>query len=118
MNEWPIELNIHGVIYSIEYCSNTDDVDPRGDSDGIVYLGKKKMKLLVEDFGQTYPPARVFSTMLHEILHAVFEESPLLLECVQKREEKFVEQFSKVLTDTLIRNNIVILPNEEMGNNG
>ena len=118
MNEWPTELNIHGVTYSIEYCSNIDDVDPRGDADGIVLLGKKKIKILIKDFGQTYSSARVFSVMLHEIVHAVFEESPLLLECVQKREEKFVEQFSKTLTDTLIRNNIVILPDEEMGNNG
>jgi len=111
MNKWPTKLNVQGIEYEIVYSSNPDQVDGLNRFYGTINYEKRKINILRQ------APDTTFNTLLHEIIHAIFQENNLLKRCV-KKEEAFINQFTSTLIDTLVRNNLVELPNEEMGNNG
>lgn len=99
---WPSEFNISGVFYSITYCKGPLEVDPDGAEVvlGHTDINKKEIRIF-----KSKNQIEMFSTLLHELVHAMIGENKMLSDHLEnKGEEALVSQFETTLCDTLVRN--------------
>jgi len=74
--------------------------------------GKRIIRIATRlEGGRNSPATEIFDGILHETIHALFNELPLLHTCVNgEREEEFIGTLSTALGRTLVASGIVTLP--------
>jgi hypothetical protein len=102
---FPTELNIMGTIYKVTYFDKPHEVDfnKRKSCDGMVDFWIKEMNIY-----NSGNPVEMWKTIFHEILHAIGEEANIeMLADIDKNHQQ-LDLLSKVLIDTILRNNLII----------
>jgi hypothetical protein len=102
---FPTELNIMGTVYTVNYFDRAIDVDfaKRKSCDGMIDYWTKEINIY--NSGNT---VEVWKNIFHELLHGIGEEANIeMLADIDKHHEQ-LDLLSKVLIDTIIRNNIKI----------
>lgn len=105
--KYPVELNIRGYVYRVEYLMQQREVDRDFEDD--CYLGtvdSKTIRLLA-----TQPLNQLVETFIHEVLHALFTRNMMLKTALKAGvEETFVNTLAADITRVLFDNDLVNLP--------
>ena len=98
-----------GKAYSIEYVDKPSDVDiyKRESLWGQIDYWTRTIRI----YANNRTESDIFETLIHEILHGI-EEDLKLKAFKEKQGHDELGILAVALTDTLIRNNLVILKNE------
>jgi len=104
----PKTLNICGFKYKIEYTTDTikTDIFKRDSIYGQIDYVTRTMRIYIGDKKQLQK-TEIINTILHEMIHGITTQNPLLEKMLGKDEELFTSTFALLLTDTLIRNNLI-----------
>lgn len=115
MDKWPEQIVIGGVTYNVEYMPHRDEIDDGGNDCalwGQVSHYKHYIRVWVGHGDETQEPIEIFDTLLHELLHVAFSQNPAMRRLLVDgdAEETLITCLGRVLSDTLTRNEIVLLP--------
>lgn len=108
--KYPTSVTVKGHIYKIEYVGTHQEVDV--DFDKGLWLGQcagDTIRVLSQP-----EPFRVMDTLIHEILHAVFNRNKLLKATLKSEdiEESFIDNLASELAILLFENGWVGQPEE------
>jgi Zn-dependent peptidase ImmA (M78 family) len=95
---FPEKINIVGYIYNICICrdmADIPDIEERKSFGSIDYL--KRVIYIYEEASSS-----MLNTLIHEIVHGCCDSGGLNLK------ENEIERFANILTDTLLRNKLII----------
>ncbi len=105
--KFPVEITIRGYVYRIEYVEYQREVDRDFESED--YLGTcddKVIRVLV-----TKPLLTILDTIIHEVLHALFNRNKMLKTAIMPdMEEAFITTLASEITLILLDNKLVTLP--------
>lgn len=115
MKEWPKKINLFGRKLVIKYFKDSRlvDEDRRGGHLAGQYYGpKNEIRILKgNDKDDIKQPIQIFETILHEMIHGVFDGCTALSRMIDKDDyEDFIHEFGVVLAYALITNNMIELP--------
>jgi hypothetical protein len=107
--EYPSELNIAGIPYKIKYLDSPSGVDIHGRDSlwGQVDYWTRTIRI----YNNGRPVEDVWSTIIHEVLHAISSKLHLKLNDDDRHDELDVIALS--ITDVLFRNNLIKLKRRE-----
>lgn len=108
----PKKLNIMGKNYKVEYVDKmTDvDVDKRKAIWGQVDYWSRTIRIWKGDKKWQRQKNDLWETIIHEIIHAILEDNKVLKDLIKLNDthkEKFVDNLAVLITDTLLRNNLI-----------
>ena len=112
MEQWPKHIQILCARYAVRYVPIL--VCDAKHMRGLIDHTERTVKVgTSEGTGEPCPSNAVFDCLLHEVIHGINEEVPLLRDCLREgTEETFVGSLAAVLAKTLVESGIVILPKE------
>ena len=116
MDEWPKRIIVGGVTYNIEYTPHRNKIDGESGDNcnlyGRVHHRKHYIRIWTGQDDEIQEPIEQFDTLLHELLHIAFAQNPAMANLLTKPddEETFVSCLSRMLSDSLTRSQIVLLP--------
>lgn len=111
MMEYPTSVTVKGHTYRIEYVDTHQEVD--ADFDKGLWLGQcagDVIRVLVQQ-----EPFSIMDTLIHEILHAVFNRNKMLKAALQSEamEEPFIDNLASELAILLSENSWVEQPKDK-----
>ena len=114
MNGWPKTVNVMGINYSVTYCRDMVEADI-GKSQAVwgqVEYQTRTIRIFVGKGERKVQPADVHRNLVHEMIHAVVEGNQLIADCLKEGSvnEPFTDQLATVLSDTLVRNGMTVIP--------
>jgi len=110
--KYPTEITIRGYTYRIEYVENQREVDRDFESDD--YLGTCCSWTQVVRVFAKQSQLGILSTLIHELLHAIFRKSKMLPTALKSKamEELFISAFADELAEILLENKLVVFPKQ------
>lgn len=114
---WPDKLNIAGIEYPVKYVALDQEVDSEiaEQAQGQITYCPRAIRVMAGCPTRHRRLEDIMETLLHEILHGVFEAAPLLVgEIFGDKEglarEPVITELCRLLCDTLNRNNLLRIP--------
>ncbi len=119
MNNWPKGIVVGGATYAIEYAPYQDGLDTQGENSnlwGQVNYRKHLIRIWTGNNDTKQEPSECLDTLLHELLHIVFEQNPAMGKLLVNSDdaEVIITCLARTLTDTLVRNKVILLPAGEV----
>ena len=113
MNKWPKSVVSSGKKYQVRYIKTKTDNGGLGQT----HYAKKRVLVSTVNDGSPVQPAEMFEYFLHECGHTIFLDNRMLRNVIRDgcggdddAVESWHEQFFVTLSDFLLRNGIVTLP--------
>ncbi|KPK49985.1 MAG: hypothetical protein AMS22_12880 [Thiotrichales bacterium SG8_50] len=108
--KYPTKLMVQGYPYALTFVSDPRDVDlsdPDSQMNGL--CGDDFIRVSIK---QT--PLGVLDTAIHEVLHAIFNRTPMLGAAFrsEKMEEPFITTLATAVANVLVDNNLISLEQE------
>jgi len=113
MKRWPKKMIIKGISYRVIYTSQMTetDIDRRDAIWGQIDYHTRTIRAFVGAKGRLRDRTDLLSTVLHEMVHGIFESNCSLRNTIPvSSREAFVDTIAHELTDTLVRNRLVVPP--------
>ena len=116
MKEWPAELNICGLTYSVEYVALDQEVDGElfDKAQGQITYCPRAIRIMAGAKPRKRQVDDILDTLIHEIVHGILEATPVLDGVLMPEQEKVKEhavtEFCRLFTDVLVRNGLIVLP--------
>jgi hypothetical protein len=114
---WPDKLNIAGIEYPVEYVALDQEVDRdvAECAQGQIVYCPRAIRILVGKQVRKRGSDDILETILHELLHGIFEAAPMLAREVfgsktEEEKEPILTELCRLLHDTLGRNKLLRVP--------
>jgi hypothetical protein len=104
---YPSELWIRGVHYSVEYVTNSREVQTDFDSASFAGVCDNVTYTLRVHTDQA--PMEVIDTLVHEVIHAILNRNRTLKACIRGSEEDFVHTLAIDVAQFLVENGLMTL---------
>ena len=112
---WPTEICLGPYTYVVEYVQHLEEVDSDKRDGSLIGQHdpwRSRVAVFVGPNGMRRHADEIFVTLLHELVHAIFRQNPLLRGCLDPDapDEEFIDAFVTSLAELLVRNGMFLLP--------
>ena len=115
--QWPQKLVIAGLEYPVEYVALNQEVDRDvfDHAQGQISYCPRAIRILAGRHSRKRGSDDMLETILHELFHGIFEATPALekgmfAKKTQEEKETLITELSRLLYDTLSRNDLLRTP--------